>query len=72
MNKARHVAKTIEKLSSKAGLRGKIDAKCCECIYDPYQKGSWRYQVEKCTSLTCPIFPVRAMTSKSKKREATK
>ena len=25
----------IRKLAGKPGLRGKIDAKCIECIYDP-------------------------------------
>lgn len=52
----------IEKKAGKAGLRGKIDAKCIECIFDPYQKGSWRFQVEKCTSPTCPLYPVRPTT----------
>ena len=49
----------IDKMTSKAGLRGKIDAKCIECIYDPYCTGTWRKQVEECTSLACPIYPVR-------------
>jgi len=49
----------IRKHASKPGLRGKIDAKCIECIYDPYQSGSWRIQVEKCSSLTCPLYSVR-------------
>jgi hypothetical protein len=51
--------KLISKMASKAGLRGKIDAKCIECIYDPYCAGTWRKQVEECTSLACPIYPVR-------------
>ena len=51
--------KLVEKHTEKAGLRGKIDAKCIECIYDPYQEGSWRFQVEKCTCLDCPLYSVR-------------
>ena len=53
----------IDRLIGKPGLRGKIDAKCVECIYDPYDNGSWRLQVEKCTSPTCPLYPVRPTTT---------
>ncbi len=53
----------IHKHTSKAGLRGKLDAKCIECIYDPVSLGSWRLQVDKCSSRGCPLHPVRA-TSK--------
>ena len=42
-----------------ASLRKAINAKCKECIYDPYAKGTWRMQVELCTSLNCPLFKVR-------------
>ena len=49
----------IDRLSSKPGLRGKIDAKCVECIFDPYDDGTWRQQVARCTSYTCPLRPVR-------------
>jgi hypothetical protein len=36
----------IAKQGSKAGLRGKINAKCIECIFDPQGGGgSWRQQV---------------------------
>jgi len=58
---------TIDNLACKPGLRGKIDAKCCECIYDPYQEGTWRKQVENCTSMACPLFPIRAKTIQKKK-----
>jgi hypothetical protein len=54
-----HRQSLIDKRARKTGLRGKIDAKCIECIYDPYQSGSWRNQVEKCTSVDCPLFAVR-------------
>lgn len=49
----------IHRLASKPGKRGKIDAKCCECIYGPAQVGTWRLQVEKCTSRACPLYSVR-------------
>ena len=55
--------KTIKRLVSKVGLRGKIDAKCCECIYDPYSEGTWRKQVENCTSCSCPLFSVRTKSN---------
>ena len=56
--------KVIIREASKAGLRGKINAKCCECIYDPYASGTWREQVENCTSKACPLFTVRPMSKK--------
>ena len=46
-------------LKEPQGLRARVNAKCVECIYDEYQPGTWRAQVEKCTSSTCPLFPVR-------------
>lgn len=50
----------IHRLMSKPGLRGKIDAMCAYCIYDPDSgTGTWRQQVEACTSTACPLFPVR-------------
>jgi len=49
----------IQKHTGKAGLRGRIDAKCIECIFDPYQPGSWLKQVDLCTCTECPLYPVR-------------
>lgn len=49
----------IQLWQEKPGFRGKINAKCIECLYDPTQPGNWRKQVEKCTSLTCPLYSVR-------------
>ena len=59
MNKQEKLA---HRLALKAGLRGKIDAKCIECVFDNTQAGSWRKQVENCTSLACPLYPVRPKT----------
>jgi hypothetical protein len=50
---------TIHRLIKKGGLRARIDAKCCECIYDPHSGGTWRKQVENCTSRACPLYEVR-------------
>jgi len=41
-------------------LRRAINSKCRECIYCPLTgAGSWRQQVENCTSISCPLFSVR-------------
>jgi len=42
-------------------LRKAINAKCKECLYDPYDKGTWRQQVQACTSPKCPLFAVRPL-----------
>jgi hypothetical protein len=43
-------------------LRKAVDAKCRECIYDPYSgDGTWRQQVEGCTNPKCPLFPLRPL-----------
>lgn len=57
----------VERESKKAGLRGKINAFCCQCLYDPYAEGSWLKQVEKCTSCDCPLFPIRPVPNAKKK-----
>lgn len=44
-----------------ASLRKAIDAKCKECIYDPSQNGTWRQQVQACTSSGCPLFRDRPL-----------
>lgn len=36
-----------------------INEMCKECIYDPYQKGTWREQVRDCRSTGCPLHPFR-------------
>ena len=56
---ADHRTQTISRLVKKGGLRARIDAKCCECIYDPPQEGTWRKQVLNCTSCDCPLYEVR-------------
>jgi len=53
----------INRLVRKRGLMGKLDAKCVECIYDPYQLGTWRKEVANCTPPTCPLYSVRPRTT---------
>lgn len=36
-----------------------INAKCRDCIFDPYAAGSWREQVAACCGAHCPLHPVR-------------
>lgn len=50
---------------SKLSLRDAINAKCRECIYDPLSgMGTWREQVDACTSRTCPLYLVRPLPRK--------
>ncbi len=60
-------SRTIERLMKKGGFKARISAKCCECAYDPYQEGSWRQQVQKCTSFSCPLYSVRPVSTGSVK-----
>ena len=50
-------------------LRKAIDAMCKDCIYDPYEKGTWRKQVEECELTHCPLHRVRPMTFASKSHQ---
>lgn len=46
-----------------ASLRGAINAKCRECIYDPVGgTGTWRQQVEACTATRCGLWAVRPVS----------
>jgi hypothetical protein len=43
-------------------MRGAINAKCKDCIYDPLSGlGTWRQQVGGCTSHECPLWALRPM-----------
>ena len=45
-------------------LRKAIDDKCKDCIYDPQCGGGyWREQVAQCSSVDCPLWPIRAASS---------
>jgi len=44
-----------------------IDAMCKECIYDPANgNGTWRKQVQECSSVGCPLYPYRPVPKVSK------
>jgi len=49
----------IAKIAKTGSLRGPINAKCYECIYDSLVPGTWRFQVENCASCDCPLYEVR-------------
>lgn len=61
----------IEKHKNKSGWMGKITAMCISCIYDPYTagNGTWRKQVEDCTSRDCPLYDVRPKRLPAKPEE---
>lgn len=40
-------------------FRERINNKCKECIYDPQAMGTWRKQVENCSSPNCQLYAVR-------------
>ncbi len=58
----------VSKLMKKKGRAAAVNAKCCECIYDPEVAGagSWRRQVENCTSGNCPLYNYRPLTTGGK------
>jgi hypothetical protein len=53
----------VQKLAVKPGYKGKIEAMCVHCIWDPYSTGSWRLQIQKCTFKGCPLYSVRPQAS---------
>ena len=64
----------IARQAEKPGFKGKINAKCIECMYDPSRSGdgNWRQQIAACTDSACPLYTVRPIskpeTRKRKKR----
>ena len=49
-------------MSGPRSLRAAIDAKCKSCIYDPLAGGTWREQVQGCSSADCPLHPFRPIS----------
>jgi hypothetical protein len=48
----------------KRSMRVAINAMCRACIYDPAAGfGTWRQQVQVCTSLDCPLWEFRPVSS---------
>lgn len=57
--------------NARPSLRAAINAMCRSCIYDPGNgNGTWREQVEQCSSGNCPLHPVRPITVTAQKRGA--
>ena len=56
----------IYREKNKSGFKGKVNAKCIECIYDPYSEGTWIGQITACTSYSCPLYKVRPKNSSTK------
>ncbi len=50
-------------------LRSAINKMCKKCIYDPYQSGTWRQQVENCTDKMCPLFEYRPKSLKKRMKQ---
>jgi len=52
-------------------MRAAINAMCKGCIYDPIAgRGTWRQQVEACTSKSCPLYEFRPVSASEKTEEA--
>jgi len=51
-------------------MRRAINEMCRSCIYDPIGgMGSWRQQVEACTSVACPLYECRPISQKTHDKE---
>jgi len=67
---ARKQAKAVHR-TVRLSLRNAIDAMCRSCIYDPEGgNGTWREQVQSCSSGNCPLHIVRPTTVKAQKGSA--
>jgi hypothetical protein len=51
------------KHASKSALRGKINANCIDCTYDPNDVGSWRRHVDNLTGYSCYLPSLRPTTT---------
>ena len=52
-----------------------ISAKCKDCIYDPFDTGTWLAQVDNCTQTDCPLYeyrPVPRSSETARKRPSKK
>ena len=45
-----------------------IDEKCKDCNYDSLDKGTWKEQVESCTSTDCSLYTFRPLTAGTTKK----
>ena len=44
-------------------MRKAINDMCKGCIYDDLCPGTWRQQVEACTYVECPLWPLRPVSA---------
>ena len=53
-------------------LRAAVNKQCKDCIYDdrPNGAGTWRQQIEDCTSYDCSLYVVRPLTATTTKARA--
>ena len=53
---------------SKAEVWRRINANCKFCLYDPKAEGlgTWRDQIEACSSPDCPLYPIRPVSESYK------
>ena len=51
-----------EVIVKRPSMRKAINDMCKACIYDGRSEGTWRKQVEECTSPKCPLYPLRPVT----------
>ena len=59
---------TGKKQAARPSLRTAIDAMCRSCIYDAESgNGTWREQVQQCSSGNCALHPVRPLSVKAQK-----
>ena len=45
-------------------MRARINAMCKTCTYDPLDRGTCAQQIACCTVKSCPLHPVRPITTK--------
>lgn len=48
-----------EHCTKSLSMRSAIDGMCKNCLYDKLQPGTWRQQIEACTSTQCPLYNLR-------------
>lgn len=51
---------------TKAQVWRRINENCKFCLYDPHATGTWREQIEACTSPECPLYPIRPVSGSYK------
>lgn len=45
-----------------AAYKKHIEDKCRQCAYDPQDRGTWREQVERCSTKSCALWVVRPVS----------